>query len=104
MDKERVVLLIYHGKGHFNACFKLAKILQERYEVTFAGFAYFKEHVALQRFDFFSLKTVPFGLGFERWVNITEKKKNIHWNVIKDRWRDRLYHMRERDLTGMMQR
>jgi zeaxanthin glucosyltransferase len=104
MAGARIVFLIYHGKGHFNACFKLAKILQQKqYHVTFAGFTYFKNHVTQQGFNFYALQTVPFGLGFERWVNTIEKKeKNIYWRVVRDRWADRLYHLRESELTSMM--
>lgn len=101
-EKEKVIFLIYHGKGHFNACFKLAKILQPSYDIVFAGFIFFKAYVESQGFKFHALNTLPFGLGFERWVNIHEKKKPISWHVIKDRWTNRLYHLRERELTSMM--
>jgi zeaxanthin glucosyltransferase len=103
MDAKKIVFLVYHGRGHFNACFKPAKILRENgFEIVFAGFAYFKDYVLQQGFDYYALQTVPFGLGFERWVNTIEKKKNLHWQVIKDRWTDRLYHLREKELRNLL--
>jgi UDP:flavonoid glycosyltransferase YjiC (YdhE family) len=103
MKKKKVIFLLYHGRGHFNACFKPAKILSEKnHQVIFAGFAYFKNYVLQQGFDFYPLQTVPFGLGFERWVNTMEKKKFLHWHVVKDRWTDRLYHLREAELKKML--
>jgi zeaxanthin glucosyltransferase len=102
MKKERVILLVYHGQGHFNACFKIARILSEKYDVWFAGYAYFKRYVVAQGFQFYSLTTLPFGLGFESWLNKQERKKNIWWRNIKDRWSDRLYHLREQSLSKML--
>jgi UDP:flavonoid glycosyltransferase YjiC (YdhE family) len=98
----RVVFLLYHGIGHFNPCFRLAKILRPQYEVVFAGHAFFSSYVKDQGFAFYPLKTVPFGLGFELWVNTIEKKKNVYWHSLKDRWTDRLYHLREFELHQLL--
>ena len=101
--KPTVIFLIYHGMGHFNACFKIARILQRDHNVIFAGFEFFKNHVRQHGFQFHSLKTVPFGLGFEPWVNkALEKKKNIYWNVLKDRWTNRLYKLRAAELLDLV--
>lgn len=100
---QRVVFLIYHGMSHFNACFRMARLLEENYEVTFAGFGFFQAHVKAQGFSYYPLKTVPFGLGFEHWVNTTlEKKKNAYWHSLKDRWNDRLFHLRDAELHKMI--
>jgi zeaxanthin glucosyltransferase len=96
--KPTVVFLVYHGFGHFNACFKIAKSLTDEYNVIFAGHAFFQKHVTQQGFNFYPLKTVPFGMGFERWVNTTEKKSNIYWSALKDRWHNRLYLERKSEL------
>lgn len=73
----RVVFLMYHGQGHFNPCFRLAKILRAENEVVFAGHSYFKNYVENQGFRYHALQTVPFGLGFESWFNSIEKKKYL---------------------------
>jgi UDP:flavonoid glycosyltransferase YjiC (YdhE family) len=99
----RVAFLIYHGTGHFNACFRLARVLSAHHEIIFAGHAYFNEYVNNQGFAYFALKTVPFGLSFEDWVNQQEKKKPLWWHSLKDRWNDRLFHLRQRELTTCMQ-
>lgn len=100
---QRVVFLIYHGMSHFNACFRMARLLKENYDVIFAGFRFFQSHVKAQGFSYHSLKTVPFGLGFEHWVNATlEKKKNAYWHSLKDRWSNRLYHLRDAELHEMI--
>lgn len=81
----------------------MARLLGENYEVTFAGFGFFQSHVQAQGFSFYPLKTVPFGLGFEHWVNNTlEKKKNAYWHSLKDRWSDRLFHLRDAELRKMI--
>jgi len=95
-------LLIYHGRGHFNACFKLARVLAKEFDVIFAGHIYFETYVTSQGFSFYRLTTVPFGLGFEKWINQQENKKFIWWQNVKDRWRDRLYFLREASLTKML--
>lgn len=100
---QRVVFLIYHGAGHFNACFRLAKIFtQANYEVFFAGHRYFQPHVTSQDFEYIPLSTVPFGQGFESWVNTMDKKKNVYWHSLKDRITDRLYFLREAELNKLL--
>jgi len=98
-----VVFLIYHGIGHFNACFKIAKILETEYNIVFAGLSLFKEYVEGQGHTYYSLNSVPFGLGFEPWLNTIEKKKFIYFHSLRDRWTDRLYKLREVDLYGLME-
>lgn len=97
-----LVLLIYHGHSHFNACFKMAKLLRTRFRVVFAGFIYFEKYVTGQGFEFYPLRTVPFGLGFEEWVNKIEKKRFIYLKTLTDRWNARLYYMREAELSRMI--
>lgn len=101
--KLRVVFLHYHGFGHLNPCFPLASILQdEGYDVTFAGVEYFKDHVVSRGFSFYPLKSVPFGMGFEKWVNTIERKKYLYFSNLKDRYTDRLYKQRESSLTKLV--
>jgi zeaxanthin glucosyltransferase len=97
-----IVLLIYHGHGHFNACFRLAKTLQSEFRIVFAGHIFFNKYVQSQGFTFHALRTVPFGLGFEKWVNTIEKKKNIQLQTLKDRWHNRLFKLRQSELNEMV--
>jgi zeaxanthin glucosyltransferase len=100
---QRVVFHIYHGLSHFNACFRMARLLRESFDVIFTGFEFFQRYVEGQGFSYYPLKTVPFGLGFEPWVNAAlEKKKNIYWHSLLDRWSNRLYHLRDEELRQMM--
>jgi zeaxanthin glucosyltransferase len=100
--KPKIVFLVYHGFGHFNACFKLAKTLSKTHHPVFAGHIYFQKYITAQGFDFYPLKSVPFGMGFEKWVNTELKKKNIYWASLKDRWNNKLYHKRERELRSLI--
>lgn len=100
--KPCVIFLMYHGQGHFNPCFRLAKILEQEYDVVFAGYRYFQNYVKGQGFNYYPLSTVPFGLGFEPWMNAIEKKKNIYWSTLKDRWNDRLYNLRKAELYQLL--
>lgn len=101
--KLRVVFLHYHGFGHLNPCFPLASILsREGYDVTFAGVEYFKVHVVARGFSFYPLKSVPFGMGFEKWVNTIERKKYVYLSNLKDRYTDRLYKQREAGLIKLV--
>jgi zeaxanthin glucosyltransferase len=101
--ESRVVFLHYHGIGHLNPCFPLARILQRhRHEVTFAGVTHFQQYVKTEGFSFYPLTSVPFGLGFETWINKIEKRKNIYWSTLKDRITDRLYTMRMKELSQML--
>lgn len=79
-------------------------MLQPEFEVVFAGFGFFKNHVQAQGIEYYPLRTVPFGLGFEAWVNVMEKKKNIYWQVLKDRWTGRLYKLRQAELHEMIRK
>ena len=101
-EQRSIVFLIYHGMGHFNACFRLAKILKKKHEVVFAGIESFKKYVESQGFMYYLLKTVPFGMGFEDWVNKQEKRKNVYWSTLKDRWMNRLYALREKELHQLL--
>lgn len=97
-----VVFLMYHGMGHFNACFRMAKLLKKDHDVIFAGVEFYKKYIESQGFMYYALKTVPFGMGFETWVNGQEKKKNIYWNSLKDRWTNRLFNLRQTELDKLM--
>lgn len=99
---KRIVFLIYHGLGHFNACFRVARVLQEKYEVHFAGVEYFEKYVTDQGFRYYPLKTVPFGLGFESWFNTIHKSKFPYLQTLRDRWTNRLYKLRYAELKKMM--
>lgn len=101
--KQRIVFLHYHGIGHINPCLPLASILEnENYEVHFAGVEFFGDYVSSQGFSYYVLKSVPFGLGFETWVNTIQKKKNIYLSALYDRITDRLYRLRDSALLKML--
>jgi zeaxanthin glucosyltransferase len=102
-EKLRVIFLVYHGTGHFNACFKLARVLSVRYDVTFAGVSFFQPYVSGQGFHYYPLNTVPFGTGLEYWLNTVQKKKPFYFRAIIDRWNNKLFHLRERELSAMVQ-
>lgn len=99
----KVVFLHYHGIGHINPCFPLARILERKsYKVVFAGVGFFQEHVRRNGFEFYPLTSVPFGLGFERWSNTIRKKRNLYFSCLKDRINDRLYKEREKELVALL--
>jgi hypothetical protein len=80
--KQRVVFLFYHGLSHVIAILELARILERNgYDVYFAGAEFFHQYVLSQGFKFKRLKSVPFGLGFEKWVRTIEKEKYIYWSL-----------------------
>lgn len=99
---QRVVLLVYHGASHFNAFLGLARHLQAKYDIIFAGVEFFQQYVISQGFRYYSLKTVPFGMGFEYWLNTVRKKKMPGLAAIKDRITDALYKQREKELQTLM--
>lgn len=99
----RIVIMVYHGMGHFNACFRVGRILQKEHEIHFAGVEFFKTYVTAQRFSYYTLKSVPFGMGFENWVNTVENKRNIFFRSLQDRYNDSLYLRRERELHEMVE-
>ena len=102
--KQRVVFLFYHGLSHVIAILKLARILElNGFEVYFAGAEFFHQYVLSQGFKFKGLKSVPFGLGFEKWVRTIEKEKYIYWSALRDRISDRLYTEREVELYWMLE-
>ena len=103
LNNNRILILCYHGKSHFNACFALARALQATHEVTFAGSAYFQAYVTAQGFAYHSLHTVPFGFGLETWICTTQKRIPVYWHTLKDRWSDYLYHEREDELRALLQ-
>lgn len=100
---QNVLFLVYHGMGHFNACFRMAKILQKDYNVVFTGVAYFKDYLEGQGFMYYPLTTVPFGMDFERWVNEQKKSKHTYFDSLKDRWNDTLYNNREAEFHQLLE-
>ena len=102
--KQRVVFLFYHGLSHVIAILELARILERNgYDVYFAGAEFFHQYVLSQGFKFKGLKSVPFGLGFEKWVRTIEKEKYIYWSALRDRISDRLYTERQVELYWMLE-
>jgi UDP:flavonoid glycosyltransferase YjiC (YdhE family) len=102
MARPRVIFLCYHGKGHLNPCFPLAEILAVDYDVVFAGVAFFESYVRASGFSYYPLQTVPFGLGLEAWVNTVQQRTPHYLHTLRDRWNDRLYMERARELTTML--
>ena len=98
----RFLFLCYHGKGHFNPCFHLARTLQQSHEVLFAGVQFFYKYITSQGFSYYPLKTVPFGLGLEEWMCEQQKRKPVYLHALKDRWSDALYINREQELTKLL--
>jgi UDP:flavonoid glycosyltransferase YjiC (YdhE family) len=98
----RFLFLCYHGKGHFNPCFNLARTLQKSHEVLFAGVQFFYKYITSQGFSYYPLKSVPFGLGLEGWVCEQQNKKPVYIYALKARWKDELYINREHELTKLL--
>jgi zeaxanthin glucosyltransferase len=99
---KTVVFHIYHGMGHFNACFKMARILSKEYDVVFSGAEFFKDYMQGQGFIYYPLKTVPFGMGFEKWINEQKKSKHLYLDILKNRWTNSVYIAREAELLQLM--
>jgi UDP:flavonoid glycosyltransferase YjiC (YdhE family) len=102
VQMKTVVFLIYHGMGHFHACFKLGRILSNDHDVVFAGVEFFKDYMEGQGFMYYPLKTVPFGMGFEQWINEQKKSKHIYLDTLKDRWTNSTFKSREAELLQLM--
>ena len=102
--KKRFVFLCYHGFGHINACLKLARLLKEAdFQVYFAGIGYFQKYVVSQGFSYHLLKSYPFGLGLEKWLNTIKKERYVYLSSLRDRITDSIYKSREVDLYWMLQ-
>jgi zeaxanthin glucosyltransferase len=101
-QKPVVLFLIYHGKSHFISCFYLARSIQHTHSVAFAGVEFFNGFVRSQGFNYYPLKTVPFGIGLEQWYNSVTNRKPVYWKTIVDRWTDRLYHLRRKELAQLI--
>ncbi len=101
-QKPVVLFLLYHGKSHFISCFNLARSIQNTHTVVFAGVEFFNGFVKSQGFAYYPLKTIPFGIGLEKWYNSVTNRKPIYWKTIVDRWTDRLYHLRRKELTQLV--
>lgn len=102
--KPRVVLLFYHGLGHINALSKAAKILESNnYEVYFAGSGFFRDYILLQGFRFYLLRSYPFGLGLEEWINTVSNRKYSYFSALRDRMTDRVFKEREVELYWMLE-
>jgi UDP:flavonoid glycosyltransferase YjiC (YdhE family) len=101
--KSRVGLLCYHGLGHINPCFPLARALRGHgHDVVFAGAAYFRPYVIRAGFAYHAFSSVPFGLGFEDWMSTQHKSRMRHLANLSARFSDRLYHEREREMLRFL--
>jgi zeaxanthin glucosyltransferase len=81
----------------------MARILEEQgHVVTIATVAHFNGYVKRAGFSHHALKSVPFGLGFETWVNTERKARFRYWANLRDRYRDKLYREREIDLISLV--
>lgn len=103
MNNKKILFLLYHGTGHFNASFALIRWLLKTNHVTLAGVPFFKTYAESQGFTYHSLNTVPFGLGLEKWVNEQQKRKPIYFNTFQDRWNNKIFHERTEELKNLVQ-
>ena len=102
--KRRVIFLFYHGQGHIIAFSKAAKMLEAaNYEVYFAGSGFFQSFVAQLGFKFYLLKTTPFGLGLETWINTIKNKKHVNFTSLRDRITDKVFNDREVEIYWMLE-
>ena len=97
-----VVFLTFHGVSHFNASFRIARLLSKTYTPIYAGFPLFRNYVEGQGFKFYPLESVPFGLGFEGWVNEREKTKSTWFGSLRDRWNGRLFSHRDKEIRRLV--
>ena len=99
----RVAFLPYHGYGHMHPALGLASPLRDRGdEVMVAGAAFFQGYIKALGFPYHPLKSVPFGMGFESWVNAVQQKKFPYWSSLYARITDRLYVEREKELVHVL--
>lgn len=102
--KQRAVFLFYHGFGHVNSFLKAARFLEENnYDIWFSGSGYFRKHVELQRCKFYLLRSHPFGVGLEKWINTVEGKDKIYFRALWDRITDRVFTERQVELYWMLE-
>jgi zeaxanthin glucosyltransferase len=97
-----IVFLTFHGLSHFNASFRIARLLAKEHAVVFAGHPAFRGYVEAQGFGYYALESLPFGLGFEEWVNEQDKKGNIWIRSLRDRWSQKLFKQRELELKKLL--
>lgn len=102
MQRPSILILPFHGIGHFNALFGVARALSRTHNVVFAGTGYFFKHVASRGFPYITLRSHPFGLGLENWIHETRKAKHVRWHSAIDRWKDTLYYERKAELEGLL--
>lgn len=103
-QKHRLLFLVYHGTGHFNACFHASKILRDKFDIYFAGVPFFQAYVTAQGFNYIPLTSLPFGTSLEQWRNEVTKNKPVYINTIKDRWRNTLYKQRSTEFLAVLDR
>lgn len=97
-----ILILPFHGFGHFNGLFGVARALSNTHNVIFAGSGFFYGHVTSYGFPYISLSSYPFGVGLENWVHEIRKTKNPKWTIIRDRWKDTMYHQRFAELSKVI--
>jgi len=97
-----LVFLTFHGISHFHASFRIARALSKTYTIIYAGFPSFRKYVESQGFRYYPLASVPFGLGFEEWVNEQEKANSPWFASLRDRWSGRLFSHRNQELKTLI--
>jgi len=103
MQPHSFLILPFHGFGHFNGLFGVARELQKSHHVVFAANGYFRNHVTSRGFKFRTLATYAFGAGLEGWIHTDIKKsKHPNWRNLVDRWKDTLYHERFAELSKVL--
>jgi zeaxanthin glucosyltransferase len=102
MQRPSILLLPFHGIGHFNALYGVAQALNKTHNVVFAGTSYFFKHVTSNGFPYITLNSLPFGLGLENWIHETRKSRFLRLRSAVDRWKDTVYYQRTAELTGLL--
>lgn len=98
-----ILLLPYHGYGHFNPALTLAKALQEAgHTPHLAGTPFFRRYISAQGFPFHNLQALPFAGDFERWQLEQRHAPHLYWSTLRARWSDQLYHERKAALLQIL--
>lgn len=101
IKSKRALVLNYAAISHINAELPLCTLLKKKgYTIHICSYYPVKDYILQQGLQFYQMNTYPFGMGYESSIN--SQSKNKYLDELIDRFTNRMYVQRSRELHRMV--
>ena len=103
MINETAIIITGSARSHLNATLYVAHLISPKYKVIYATYSSSETIIVSNGYEFFQLKSVPFGIGNEELVNKSLNSNSIYLDSLIDRLSNGIYEYRAKELINMVE-